>query len=75
MKCIPYSGYARLRDGGCGGGGGGAFAAFVAILSASSCLLLSILHGSHKKGKLCTMRERRVNAEVDEGIEGRISGL
>ena len=44
--------------------------------SQQSCLLLFFYpFCSHKKGKLCTMRERRVNAEVDEGIEGRISGL
>ena len=46
--------------------------------SRQSCLLLPVCFYpfcSHKKGKLCTMRERRVNAEVDEGIEDRISGL
>ena len=43
-----------------------------------SCLLLPVCFYpfcNHKEGKLCTMRERRVNAEVDEGIEDRISGL
>ena len=46
--------------------------------SRQSCLLLPVCFYpfcSHKKGKLCTMRESRVNAEVDVGIEGEINGL
>ena len=50
--------------------------------SRQSCLLLPVCFYpfcDHKKGKLCTLRENRVihwvNAEVGEGIMGRINGL